>query len=351
MSANLALAKRDDEIVVTSEQLDLVKRTVAQGATDAELRLFLYDCQRRGVHPLDRLLHFTKRGGKYVPIVSIDLMRSRAADTGEYAGNDDAEFDGIAKTDGFSARVTVYRLVQGQRCAFSATARWSEYCPPAGQDTMWKKMPHTMLAKVAESLALRKGFPQQIGGLYSSEEMAQAPEDEQERSQPVQPKDESSQPWMAPPIRHPAAPDVQCEKTASSPQKPANPIAATMADLTTPKQLIAIRAIANANGLNAETVCMEKLNCRPEELSRAAASWFIDDLKSAGNESESKAADKREPDDFILDSQLYAITNIGKQKKFDIHGHAMSKYGKPVAAITGTQAAEMIRFLNSVKAE
>jgi phage recombination protein Bet len=202
MSAN-AIAKRDDEIVVTNDQLELVRKTVAQGASDAQLKLFLYDCQRRGVHPLDRLLHFTLRGGKYVPIVSIDLMRSRAAETCEYAGNDDAEFEGIAKTDSFSARVTVYRLVQGQRCAFSATARWSEYCPPSGQDTMWKKMPHTMLAKVAESLALRKGFPQQIGGLYSGEEMAQAGEDERMGQSPL--------------LRSPASPDEQCETTGRQP--------------------------------------------------------------------------------------------------------------------------------------
>ena len=45
---------------VSTEQLDLVKRTVAQGATNDELKLFLYDCERQGVHPLDKLIHFTK---------------------------------------------------------------------------------------------------------------------------------------------------------------------------------------------------------------------------------------------------------------------------------------------------
>ena len=90
-----SLAEREAPVlapIVTAEQLDLVKRTVASGATTAELQLYLHDCQRQGVHPLDRLLHFTKRGGKYTPVTSIDLMRTRAADTGEYAGSDDAEF-------------------------------------------------------------------------------------------------------------------------------------------------------------------------------------------------------------------------------------------------------------------
>lgn len=161
---------------VSTEQLQLVKTTVAKDATTDELKLYLYDCRRQGVHPLDRLLHFTKRGGKYTPVTSIDLMRIRAAETGEYAGSDDAVFgDLIENKFPISATVTVWRLVQGQRCAFTATARWSEY-KPDGQDFMWKKMPATMLGKCAEALALRKGFPKQLAGLYAKEEMDQASE-------------------------------------------------------------------------------------------------------------------------------------------------------------------------------
>ncbi len=78
---------------VTSDQMELIKKTIAKDATPDELKLFLYDCQRQGVHPLDKLLIFTKRGGKYTPITSIDFMRTRAADTGEMAGSDDAVFD------------------------------------------------------------------------------------------------------------------------------------------------------------------------------------------------------------------------------------------------------------------
>jgi phage recombination protein Bet len=164
-----ALAERP--ATLPKDQLELVRRTVANGATNDELALFLYDCDRRGIHPLDKLLHFTKRGGKYTPVTSIDFMRAQAAMSGEMAGSEDATFT----EDGgklVSASVTVYRMTAGQRFPYTATARWAEYCPDNAP--MWKRMPHTMLGKCAEALALRKAFPQQLAGLYSREEMDQA---------------------------------------------------------------------------------------------------------------------------------------------------------------------------------
>ena len=157
--------------VITSEQMALITKTVAKDATPDELKLYLYDCARQGVHPLDKLIHFTKRAGKYTPVTSIDFMRIQAHATGECMGISDARFFGTPKTDDFEAMVTVKRIVQGQVAEFTATARWSEYKPD--QAFMWTKMPHTMLGKCAEALALRKGFPKQLAGLYAREEMDQ----------------------------------------------------------------------------------------------------------------------------------------------------------------------------------
>jgi hypothetical protein len=88
------------------------------------------------------------------------------------AGSDDPRFE--MDGQGSSCRGDGHGLpmTQGQRFAYTATARWSEYCPDNAP--MWKRMPHTMLGKCAEALALRKAFPQQLAGLYSREEMDQA---------------------------------------------------------------------------------------------------------------------------------------------------------------------------------
>jgi len=157
---------------VSKKEIELIKRTVARDATDEELHLFLYDCKRRGVHPLDKKLHFTKVGGRYTPITSIDFLLSQAAATGAYAGSDDTVF---VEEDGrpHSATTTVYRIVQGHRCAFTATARFEEYLPRAGAP-MWMKMPYAMLGKCSLALALRRGFPQETAGLYTADEMQQA---------------------------------------------------------------------------------------------------------------------------------------------------------------------------------
>lgn len=158
----------------TPAQLALITRTVAIGATKDELAMFLHVAKKSGLDPFLRQIHFVKRGGKATIQVGIDGYRAIADRTGKYAGNDEPEFERSADGELIKASVTVYKLINGQRYAFSASAYWDEYKPQKGQDFMWEKMPHVMLGKVAEALALRKAFPNDLSGLYTAEEMAQS---------------------------------------------------------------------------------------------------------------------------------------------------------------------------------
>lgn len=65
--------------------------------------------------------------------------------------------------------------------------------------------------------------------------------------------------------------------------KPANPIAASIGDLLTPKQSGMIFGKAKDFNINAEDFVDKELGCRVDELSRKAASWVIDNLQAAGN--------------------------------------------------------------------
>ncbi|MGH9943412.1 MAG: Rad52/Rad22 family DNA repair protein [Pyrinomonadaceae bacterium] len=73
------------------------------------------------------------------------------------------------------------------------------------------------------------------------------------------------------------------EQTGSVPQSefPRDPLAKSMSDLVTPKQLGMIRALAREAGVDVEEECQAVLRCRTEELSKKAASSFIDHLKNS----------------------------------------------------------------------
>lgn len=229
MSNKLALVQKD----FPPEKVELIKRMVAPTATDDELALFLYQAQRTGLDPLARQIVFNKFNSKNGPkmsiITSIDGYRLCADRTGKYAGNDDPTFEGEVELGNKvkvpeRATVTVYKLVGGVRCPFTATARWTEYYPGDGKDFMWRKMPYLMLGKCAEALALRKAFPAELSGIYTDTEMEQAQtgyvEAEYTETAPAQPlqlnqpKPAESKPDSRPgaPIRTEAAPTEPAKK-------------------------------------------------------------------------------------------------------------------------------------------
>ena len=62
-------------VTFDNEQIGLIKRTVALGATDDELKLFIAQCQRTGLDPISKQIYFIKRGGKSNITTSIDGFR------------------------------------------------------------------------------------------------------------------------------------------------------------------------------------------------------------------------------------------------------------------------------------
>ena len=196
------------ELIFTPEQIELIKKQIAIGATDDELKLFLYQCRRTGLDPFARQIYFIKRKNwskekngyeeKGTVQVSIDGFRLIAERSGSYGGQDEPifEYDQTGKVK--SCKVTVYRFRGDIRYpAAVGVADFKEYAQTNKDGVpmaMWAKMPKTMTAKVAEALALRKAFPQELSGLYTQEEMDQAEVMHETVSRPAAPKRPAQRP-------------------------------------------------------------------------------------------------------------------------------------------------------------
>lgn len=169
------------ETNLSPEQVELIKSQICRGASDDELKLFLYTAKKANLDPLLKQIYAVRRGGQMVIQMGIDGFRAVAASQNDYAPGDEAfEYD----SDGtlISATVSVYKLLpNGQLHKFSKTAYWTEYAQWQKDkytdkqvlSHFWRQYPRVMLAKCAEAAALRKGWPQVFSKIYAPEELQQ----------------------------------------------------------------------------------------------------------------------------------------------------------------------------------
>jgi phage recombination protein Bet len=163
----------------TLEQTQLISTTIAPGCSNDELRLFAYACQRTGLDPFSRQIYAIRRAGKMTIQAGIDGLRSIAERTGQLDGSetlwcgDDGVWTDVwlGSKPPAAAKTTIWRKGAGH--PFTGVARFQDY--NAGQG-LWSKMGATMIAKCSEALALRKAFPADLSGVYSTDEMDQAVE-------------------------------------------------------------------------------------------------------------------------------------------------------------------------------
>ena len=163
----------------TPDQTQLISTTIAPGCSPDELKLFAYACQRTGLDPFSRQIYAIKRGGKMTISSGIDGLRSIAERTGQldgsssyWCGEDGVWVDvWLSSKPPAAAKTIIYR--KGCAHPFTATARFADF--NAGQG-LWSKMPSVMIAKCSEAQALRRAFPADLSGVYSTDEMDQAVE-------------------------------------------------------------------------------------------------------------------------------------------------------------------------------
>lgn len=174
-------------LVPYSEMSDDDRQLLKQACSSANLNdsqfaLLVEVARRSGLDPFRKHLYGLIFQGKFTLVTGIDGFRAVARRCG-LAGIDDAQHtydDKNKDTQAYpkSSTVTVYRRgPEGEREPYTATARWSEYRRLKADGSLmpnWKSMPHIMLDKCAEALALRKAFTESLGGIYERAEFGEA---------------------------------------------------------------------------------------------------------------------------------------------------------------------------------
>lgn len=209
MSSDLTITDKQDGF--TPNQVAALQQMGVNGASDGDLAVFFHQVQRTGLDPFARQIYMIGRNQKtpngwetkYTIQTGIDgfrLIARRAAERShETFGEPSTQWcgsDGVWRDvwlDTVNPPLAAKVVVQRGSGTFTGVATVHEYMgtkkvhDPGNQwhfepNKMWKEKPAIMLAKCAEALALRKAFPQDLSGLYTSNEM----QDDAQETQPVQ---------------------------------------------------------------------------------------------------------------------------------------------------------------------
>lgn len=169
-----ALTRYDD--TAWQQKLEAFRSAYASNLTNAELAIFGDACRRLGLDPAAKQIYvFKDRQGKVTTMVAIDGYRSVAENTHQYDGQVGPFWcgpDGVWKDVWLSDTAPVAAKVGIRRRDFSeimwGVARFKAF---VRDSETWRKMPEVMLAIRAEMQALRKTFPNQLGGTYTPGEI------------------------------------------------------------------------------------------------------------------------------------------------------------------------------------
>lgn len=205
MSAPLQIKVDIPSLQMSEDELvRVLESSIYPGAKPESIKLVIGYCRAAQLDPMTKPVHIVPmrvkvrnpQSGRFewawrdVIMPGIELYRVKAVRTGAYSGIADATWGpdktetlgGVTITYPEWCEVTVYRHVNGEARPFSSgRVRWKETYATAGTDDdgnaseapnrMWRKRPYGQLEKCAESLALRRAFPEAVGAAPTAEEM------------------------------------------------------------------------------------------------------------------------------------------------------------------------------------
>lgn len=160
------------------DQFSLIKAQCTRDFTDDEFLFFAQFATAKGLNPLAKEIYAWKQQGKIIFVTSIDGFRKKAGESGRYNGRTAPEWmdeAGAWHTAWIGQKPPVACRVGVRMAGVSEPTYATVMMREFGKDTpTWKAMPAHMLAKVAESHALRTAFPDQLAGLHEEGEAVDA---------------------------------------------------------------------------------------------------------------------------------------------------------------------------------
>lgn len=151
------------------EVVNTLIRTVFKGLDQKIMPLAMAEAYFRGKTLkdfLDKNVYAVPFGSGYSLVTSIDYARKVGAKNGVVDILEPIWKEEEGKI--ISCTVTVRKKIDDYIGSFSSTVYFDEYNSGRNQ---WAKMPHTMIAKVAEMASLRKACPEDLSQEYVEEEM------------------------------------------------------------------------------------------------------------------------------------------------------------------------------------
>lgn len=175
------------EKTFTSHEIELIKNTSAQGATESELKVFLYLCQEYDLDPLKKEIYFLKYNGRAATLTSRDGYLKIANLNKNFDGlESDVVYQGdklVKREDG-----SIHIEYGDAHLAFDKSKLAGAFCNVFRKDRkkatavfvsikdyykkgapIWEQYVNAMILKVAEAMALKRAFA--ISGLVTKEEI------------------------------------------------------------------------------------------------------------------------------------------------------------------------------------
>lgn len=209
MADNTTLNAQQSNLNFSEEQVNLIKNTIAKGASEDELKVFLYLATQYNLDPFKKEIWFTKYGSQTNIMTSRDGYLKYAHTNPEFGGlisfvvheGDDFEIDAgeykITHRFGSKRGKIMGAWARCDRKGIRPFISYVSFEEYNQNSPIWRKYPSAMIQKVAEVFVLKRAFG--INGLVTKEEIGDQTSEQNSKEYnpqvPMMKKDQKTAIW------------------------------------------------------------------------------------------------------------------------------------------------------------